>query len=105
MGIFDFLGLGGKSDRIKDFLEEGAIIIDVRSKAEYAGGHIELSKNIPLENIESQFEKWKKANQSVIFCCASGMRSGAATKKAKSHGVNALNGGGWSSLSRFVSVT
>lgn len=29
-------------------IREGGIIIDVRTKAEYAGGHIQGSLNIPL---------------------------------------------------------
>ena len=104
MGIFDFLGLSGKTEKVNDLLNDGAIIIDVRSQSEYEGGHINNSKNVPLEKIDSYFGEWKKSEQAVVFCCASGIRSGAATKKAKTAGIKATNGGGWSSLNRIASA-
>lgn len=45
------LGLGGKSETIKDFVSKGAIIIDVRTVGEFRDGHIKGSKNIPLDTI------------------------------------------------------
>lgn len=98
MGLFDFL-LGNKSKKIEDFKNRGAIIIDVRSKGEYDSGAIPGSKNIPLQNISSKINEIKKWDKPVITCCASGMRSGSAATILKSNGVEAMNGGGWFSLS------
>jgi len=92
------LGFGGKSENIKDFIEKGAVIIDVRTPGEFQGGHIKGSKNIPLNTLGNQIESIKKLNKPVIACCASGMRSAQATSILKSNGIEALNGGGWSSL-------
>lgn len=102
MGFLDFLGLGKKSEKVNELLSNGAIIVDVRSKAEYAGGSIAKSKNIPLEGVSGHFDNWKKSGRQVIFCCASGMRSGSATRQAKAYGIDALNGGGWMSLSKII---
>jgi phage shock protein E len=33
----------------KELVKGGAIILDVRSKGEYAGGHIKGSMNIPVD--------------------------------------------------------
>ncbi len=98
MGLLDFL-LGNKSKKIEDFKSRGAIIVDVRTKGEYSGGSIPGSKNIPLQNISSKMNEIKKWNKPVITCCASGMRSGSAATILKSNGVEAMNGGGWFSLS------
>jgi len=98
MGLFDFL-LGNKTEKIKDFQTRGAIIIDVRTKAEFSQGAIPGSKNIPLQNINTQIALIKKLNKPVITCCASGMRSGNAASILNNHGVESLNGGGWLSLS------
>jgi rhodanese-related sulfurtransferase len=92
------LGLGGKSESVKDFMEKGAVIIDVRTPGEFQGGHIKGSKNIPLNTISSKINEIKKMNKPVIACCASGMRSAQATSILKSNGIDAMNGGGWSSL-------
>ena len=99
MGIFSFL-FGNKSKKIQDFVERGAIIVDVRTKGEYSGGAIQGSKNIPLQQIGVKASEIKKWNKPVILCCASGMRSGSAVGILKGKGVEAMNGGGWASLSR-----
>ena len=98
MGLLSMLGLGGKSESVKEFIDKGAVIIDVRTPGEFQGGHIKGSKNIPLNTIGNQIESIKKLNKPVIACCASGMRSAQATSVLKSNGIEAMNGGGWSSL-------
>ena len=98
MGLLSMLGLGGKSESVKEFMDKSAVIIDVRTPAEFQGGHIKGSKNIPLNTISSKINEIKKLNKPVIACCASGMRSSQATSILKSNGIDAMNGGGWSSL-------
>lgn len=98
MGLLDILGFGNKTVQIKEFTENGAIIIDVRSSAEFASGHIKNSKNIPLNMIGSRVEEIKKMNKPVITCCLSGMRSSQATSILKNNGIEVMNGGGWQSL-------
>ena len=98
MGLLDFFGLGNKSESIQEFIEKGAVIIDVRSPGEFSGGHIKGSKNIPLNEISSKIDEIKKQNKPVITCCASGMRSSQATSILKQNGIDAINGGGWQSL-------
>jgi len=97
MGLLDFL-TGNKSDKIKDFQLRNAIIIDVRTVAEFKQGAISGSKNIPLQILNSKIEEIKKLNKPVIACCASGMRSGTAASVLNNNGIEAINGGGWVSL-------
>ena len=94
--------LFGKNTRsIEEMLEEGATIVDVRSKAEYAGGHLNNSINIPLDSLEANLKKLNK-NKPVITCCASGMRSGSAKRILQSNGFEeVVNGGGWTSLRKY----
>ncbi|UOK42620.1 MULTISPECIES: rhodanese-like domain-containing protein [Flavobacterium] len=100
MGLLEFLGLGSKSDSIQEFVAKGAVIIDVRTVGEFASGHIQSSKNIPLDTLASKIEEIKKLNKPVIACCRSGMRSAQATSILKQNGIEAVNGGGWESLQR-----
>ena len=97
MGLLDFL-FGNKNNMIKEFQSRGAIIIDVRTPGEYSQGAIKGSKNIPLQNINSKIETIKSFKKPVITCCASGMRSGNAASILNSNGIEAVNGGGWTSL-------
>jgi len=99
MGLFGSL-FGNKTVKIKDFQSRDAVIIDVRTKVEYDSGAIPGSKNIPLQIIATKINEIKKLDQPVIACCASGMRSGSAATILRSNGIEAMNGGGWFSLSQ-----
>ena len=70
-------------------------IIDVRTRAEFAGGHVAGSINLPLQEITEHIEEIKAMAQPIIFCCASGNRSGQAAQYFKSLGVDCENGGSW----------
>ncbi len=97
----DFLKnlFGGKSnEEMKTALANGAVIIDVRSEGEFAGGHVKGSKNIPLNKLSGQLSAIKKLNKEVVCVCASGMRSSQGTNLLNQNGVKAYNGGSWHSL-------
>jgi phage shock protein E len=91
----NILGLGPEAD-YKMIVKEGAIILDVRSKAEFAAGHIRGAINIPLGELSSQLKRLPNKEKSIITCCASGMRSSSARSVLESHGYKrVINGGGW----------
>ncbi len=94
--------LGGKPKvDLSEVMSRGAVIVDVRSQAEYAGGHVKGSVNIPLNVLGSQMGKLKK-DKPVITCCASGMRSGSARGMLLSQGFTEVhNGGSWQNLNRI----
>ena len=96
--IKNILGIGPKTD-YAGLVKKGAIILDVRSKGEYAGGHIKGSINISVDTLNSNLSKLKDKNKPIITCCASGMRSASAKSILKSNGYTQVyNAGGWSSL-------
>ncbi|UPT68075.1 MAG: rhodanese-like domain-containing protein [Sphingobacteriales bacterium JAD_PAG50586_3] len=85
-----------------ELMAKGAVIVDVRTKAEYQGGHIKGSINIPLQSLQGGMGKLKK-DKPVITCCASGMRSASAKSMLQSAGfVEVYNGGGWQSLNNKI---
>jgi len=43
-----------------ELIANKAIILDVRTKAEYQGGHIKGSLNIPLQSLNAELSKLKK---------------------------------------------
>ncbi|MES2622612.1 MAG: rhodanese-like domain-containing protein [Bacteroidota bacterium] len=97
--IKKLFGANGSSD-LKKLIQEGAVILDVRSKGEYQQGHVKGSINIPLDTLASNLKKLDK-NKPIITCCASGMRSGSAKGILQSHGfTNVVNGGGWHSVNQ-----
>ena len=70
-------------------------IVDVRSQAEFAGGHVEGSVNIPLQEVPNRVEEFRKMSQPIQLCCASGNRSGQATAFLKGNGIECSNAGSW----------
>jgi len=98
MGLLDMLGFGNKTNEIKEFVANGAIILDVRTPEEFKEGHINGSKNIALNSLNGKIAEIKKWNKPIIACCRSGMRSAQATSLLKQNGIECINGGGWTSL-------
>ena len=97
--MFGFLKkLFGPGTDYKALVEQGAIIVDVRSAGEFKGGHIKNALNIPVDNISSKAKELKAKGKPVITCCASGMRSARAAAILKQNGMEAYNGGSWVSL-------
>jgi len=92
---------GGGNEAVAEALNNGASIIDVRTPQEFMGGHVAGSKNIPLNELGSALGKLPKSKP-VIFCCASGARSGAATDMAVRAGYDAHNGGPWTAVNRLM---
>lgn len=94
----ELLGLGPKIDYAA-LVKQGAVILDVRTKGEYAAGHIKGSVNISVDQLRNNLNKLRDKHIPIITCCASGMRSGTAKSILKSNGYTQVhNGGGWHSL-------
>jgi phage shock protein E len=83
-------------------MEKGAVIIDVRNPSEFRQGHIQGSKNIPVNEIRSKVEMIRKWNKPVITVCLSGGRSAAAKTVLSAAGIEVYNGGPWYSLRKII---
>jgi rhodanese-related sulfurtransferase len=98
--IKKILGICPKVD-YAELMKRGAVIVDVRSKGEYSGGHVKGALNIPLNTLSGQLSKLKK-NKPVITCCASGMRSASAKSILIQNGYTEVyNGGSWVNLTHL----
>jgi rhodanese-related sulfurtransferase len=77
-------------------LPQGTVVIDVRTPAEYASGHLEGATNIDIEasTFSSKIAKLDKNTPYFIYC-HSGNRAGQAITAMKAVGfANLTNGGG-----------
>ena len=90
------------STEIKDYLERGAIVLDVRTLEEWNEGHVEGSKHIVLTVIPSELEQIKSWGKPVIAVCRSGARSGQAAQFLSNNGIDTINGGPWQNVEQFV---
>jgi phage shock protein E len=99
MGILSWLGFG--KNGVKQALEAGAVIVDVRTPHEFDQGKIPGSINIPVDRLSANIDRLKKMDRPIVLCCASGMRASSAKTLLKKAGIRDVhNGGGWQSLMR-----
>ncbi len=80
---------------IEELIKSGkAKIVDVRTPAEFSGGHVEGSLNIPLQELPQRLEEFRQM-ENIVLCCASGNRSGQAAAFLKNNGIACENAGSW----------
>lgn len=96
--------LFGKADHteLKEALQSGAFLVDVRTPSEFASGSAKGAVNIPLDKIATQLSKFKDKKQIVVFC-RSGFRSSQAKSILKQNGFqNVINGGTVHNITNIV---
>jgi len=85
----------------KKLINDGAFLVDVRTEAEFAEGHVKGSTNIPLHTIPNELELFKNKTSIIVFC-----RSGGRSSQAKAYldvnGIeNVINGGTWDFINQY----
>lgn len=87
------------ASKIKDKIQLGALVVDVRTPAEYQSGHFPGAVNIPVDQVEKRLEEFGGKDKSIIVYCASGGRSGSAKSYLESMGFSdVINAGGLSNM-------
>ena len=57
------------------------LILDVRSRGEFSGGHLENAVNIPVQEIQQRYQELTDyTNENILIYCATGNRSTVAAK-------------------------
>ena len=93
-----------RKEQLRAMAEGGAMLLDVRSPAEHASGHVFGSLNIPVQELAGKIGDLPKDKTiPIIVYCASGMRSGTATTLLQASGyINVTNGGGYRDLAAIL---
>ncbi|WP_027478569.1 rhodanese-like domain-containing protein [Curvibacter gracilis] len=87
-----FLGAGGSA--AAEPWPEGALVVDVRSPAEYQSGHVEGALNLPLNDLPRlAAQHLPDKAQPLVLYCQSGMRSESARQYLQSCGYTQLVNG------------
>jgi rhodanese-related sulfurtransferase len=86
----------GQIDAVKELIDAGAVVIDVREEGEYAEGHIPGAVNVPIRTLAQNLDKIP-ADQPVLVYCASGHRAGMAMSSLQALGYDNVRSfpGGW----------
>ncbi len=93
---------GGNKAALKKMMEEGALMVDVRTVGEFNSGHVSGSINIPLDIITNNLAKFQNKKGVLVFC-ASGMRSGVAKNVLLKNNIpNVVNAGTWNKVKKII---
>lgn len=85
-------------DLIELINKENTTIIDVRTELEFSLARCEESINIPLNEIPNKIIDLKEF-ESIVLCCAAGVRSEKAVQFLRDNGFdNVYNGGSWNDV-------
>lgn len=75
------------AETARQYLAQGALVIDVRSPEEFRSGHVPNALNISLGELrESLPRRVQDKNQVLLLYCLSGARSGMARQQLKGMG-------------------
>lgn len=92
---------GTDNEQLTEAIKNGAFLVDVRSKGEYTSGSVKGAVNVPLDQLPSQFSKFKGKQHIVVFC-RSGNRSSMAKDILERNGFkNVMNGGTWKNVEQI----
>jgi rhodanese-related sulfurtransferase len=70
-------------------LNQGAVLVDVRSKEAFESGHVIDARHLPSAEIAKAGEALRKFKEKVVIaCCETGLSSGAAVRALQAQGFD-----------------
>lgn len=72
----------------KRLMEQGVRVVDVRTPAEYAAGHVPGAVNIPFDELDRRHAELGSPSAPVLLYCRSGRRSGIAQQVLQGKGFS-----------------
>lgn len=101
MGILSAIFGGTSNKQLKEAIDNGAFLVDVRTPTEFKNGSVKGAINIPLDKLPKQLKKFKGKKNGIVVFCRSGARSGNAKNILEKEGFkNVINGGSWTNVNR-----
>lgn len=87
--------------RLEELIDDGALVVDVRTPEEFAEGHVPGALNVPLDEIVQRSAELGDPSRQIILYCRTGNRSGQAIARLHRQGFRAMtNGGGLDNMPR-----
>ncbi len=101
-GIFKNMFAPTDNGELKEAVQNGSFLVDVRTPAEFSAGSVKGAVNIPLDKVAHQLSQFKGKKSIVVFC-RSGNRSGQAKSILQRNGFqNVINGGTWQDVNQAI---
>ena len=65
--------------RARQLVADGAVLLDVRSPAEFAAGHVDGALNIPVQELSGRLTELRGKPNVVVYCRSGGRSCAAAS--------------------------
>ncbi|HJX53277.1 MAG TPA: rhodanese-like domain-containing protein [Polyangia bacterium] len=85
---------GTDTATVRAKIKAGALVVDVRTEAEFAGGAYPGATNIPLDQVEKRLADFGDRKRAIVVYCRSGNRSGQAKVILEKNGFSDVTNGG-----------
>jgi rhodanese-related sulfurtransferase len=70
----------------RQLVADGAMLLDVRSPEEFAGGHIDGAVSIPIQELSGRTDELGNKTDPIVVYCQSGTRSAMAKRMLERNG-------------------
>lgn len=96
VGVVVVLGLWHYRDQLTEAkdIPADALVVDVRTPGEFAGGHYEGAVNIPVSQLSARLGELGAKDRKIIVYCRSGSRSRTAKSILERAGFTQVQDGG-----------
>jgi rhodanese-related sulfurtransferase len=92
LGAFFFARAGDVSgSQARQLVASGARLVDVRTPAEFAAGHIEGAINVPVDQLGARLGELGERDGALVVYCRSGNRSATATRQLRQAGFTQVH--------------
>lgn len=82
---------GVKGSEAREMVAKGALLLDVRTKDEFAAGHLPAAVNIPVQDLDRRLAEVGAKERPIVVYCRSGQRSRRAAGLLKAAGYGAVH--------------
>ncbi|HSP78184.1 MAG TPA: rhodanese-like domain-containing protein [Myxococcaceae bacterium] len=79
-----------RSQQAHQAVEQGALLLDVRTPEEFASGHLQGAVNIPVDELERRAKELPSRQAGIVIYCRSGNRSRRAEHILRDKGFEKL---------------
>ncbi|MCU0672700.1 MAG: rhodanese-like domain-containing protein [Myxococcota bacterium] len=95
MGLFGLFGGSSRltRDEIRARVAAGAVLVDVRTPAEFSAGHAAGARNVPLQDLPRRMDELPRDREVIVYC-RSGARSSSALSMLRARGFEKVHDAG-----------
>jgi phage shock protein E len=80
-----------RGEEARQLVAGGARLLDVRTRGEFAAGHLPGATNIPLGDLVQRMPSLGPKDRAIVAYCQSGQRSGLAKRLLMANGFTAVH--------------